>query len=321
MTRVAILDDYQGIALECGRWSDLPDDVEIDVYRDNIKDADALVERLGGYEVLVIMRERTLFPRELIERLPDLKLLITTSGRNRGVDLDACKDHGVLVCCTESGNAPTAELAWGMMLALALAKQITVEDRETRDGRWGVTPGIGLTGRTLGVMGLGKIGKKVAAVGLLFDMRVIAWSPNMTAELAAEVGAELVDKQTLLRESDFLTIHLGLGDSTRGLIGADDLALMKSSAYLINTSRGPIVDEAALIQAVTSGGIAGAGLDVFDVEPLPADHPLRSLPNSVITPHVGGFIRENYELWYQGAVEDIAAWLAGKPIRVLSGSA
>lgn len=315
MTRVAILDDYQGIALECGRWSDLPDSVHIDVYRDNIKDADALVERLGGYDVLVIMRERTLFPRELIERLPDLKLLVTTSGRNRGIDLEACKDHDVLVCCTESGNVVTAELTWGMILSLA--KQITVEDRATREGHWGVTPGIGLTDRTLGIMGLGRIGKKVAAIGVLFDMRVIAWSENLTAERAAEVGAELVDKETLLRESDFVTIHLGFGDRTRGLIGASDLALMKSSAYLINTSRGPIVDEAALIQAVTSGAIAGAGLDVFDIEPLPADHPLRSLPNSVITPHVGGFVRENYELWYQGAVEDIAAWLEGKPIRVV----
>jgi len=318
MTRIAILDDYQGIALDCARWSDLPDDVQIDVYRDNIKDIDALVERLGDYEVLVIMRERTLFSRELIERLSKLKLLVTTSGRNRGVDLDACKDNGVLVCCTESGHAPTTELAWGLLLSLS--RQIPTEDRATREGHWGVSMGFGLTGLTLGVMGLGKLGAKVAAVAPLFDMRVIAWSQNLTEARAAEVGVELVDKETLLRESDFLSIHLALSDRTVGIVGAEELSLMKPSAYLINTSRGPIVNEAALIAAVTDGTIAGAGLDVFDVEPLPKDHPLRSLPNSVITPHLGGFVKENYELWYQGAVEDIAAWLAGSPIRVLGGA-
>lgn len=318
MTRLAILDDYQGIALDCARWSDLPDSVQIDVYRDNIKDEDLLVERLADYEILVIMRERTPFPRSLIERLPNLRLLITTSGRNLAVDLEACKDHKVLVCCTESGNTPTAELAWGLLLALS--RQITVEDRATREGQWGVSTGIGLAGRTLGVLGLGRLGAKVAAVAPLFGMRVVAWSQNLSAQRAAEVGVELVDKETLLRESDFITIHLISSARTQGLIGAVELALMKPTAYLINTSRGPIVDEIALIDAVNSGQIAGAGLDVFDVEPLPTDHPLRQLPNSVITPHLGGFIRENYELWYQGAVEDVAAWLAGKPINILGGS-
>jgi phosphoglycerate dehydrogenase-like enzyme len=314
-TRIAILDDYQEIALASADWDRLPASATVDVFHDNIKDEDALVERLKPFDVLVIMRERTRFPRSLIERLPNLKLLVTTSVRNRAIDLDACADHGVVACHTEPGHTPTAELTWGLILALA--KWIPQEDRATRDGHWGVRVGVGLAGRTLGVIGLGKLGSAVARVGKLFDMRVIAWSQNLTDERAAEFGVERVDKDTLLRESDFVTLHVVLSDRTRGLIGAEDLARMKPTAFLVNTSRGPVVDEDALVEAVNKGTIAGAGLDVYGIEPLPGDHPIRSLPNSVILPHLGGFIAENYKLWYGGALEDVLAWLDGKPIRIM----
>lgn len=313
--RVAILDDYLGIALDSADWSRVQASAAVDVYHDNLKDQKALADRLSPYDVLVIMRERTPFPRSLLERLPKLKLLVTTSGRNRSIDLAACADRGVVACHTEGGHTPTAELTWALILALA--KRIPEEDRATREGRWGVRPGLGLAGRTLGVVGLGKLGSAVARIGKAFDMRVIAWSRNLTDARAREVGVERVDKETLLRESDFVTLHLVLSDRSRGLIGAADMARMKPTAYLINTSRGPLVDEDALAVAVNEGVIAGAGLDVFGIEPLPADHPLRTLPNSVVTPHVGGFVQENYRLWYGGAVEDILAWLDGAPIRVM----
>ncbi|MPY73735.1 MAG: D-2-hydroxyacid dehydrogenase family protein [Alphaproteobacteria bacterium] len=311
--RVAILDDYLGIALESADWSRVQASAAVDVYRDNLKDQKALADRLSPYDVLVIMRERTHFPRGLLERLPKLKLLVTTSSRNRSIDLAACADRGVVACHTEGGHTPT--MTWALILALA--KRILEEDRATREGHWGVRPGLGLAGRTLGVVGLGKLGSAVARIGKAFDMRVIAWSQNLTDARAREVGVERVDKDRLLRESDFVTLHLVLSDRTRGLIGAADMARMKPTAYLINTSRGPLVDEDALAVAVNEGVIAGAGLDVFGIEPLPADHPLRTLPNSVVTPHVGGFVQENYRLWYGGAVEDILAWLDGAPIRVM----
>lgn len=317
MTRIAILDDYQKIALDVADWGQLPDDVEIDVYHDHLTDAAALAERLLPYQVLVIMRERTAFPRALLEKLPNLELLVTTSVRNKSVDLDACADRGVTVCNTEPGPTPTAELTWALILSLA--KSVPAEDRATREGHWGVRVGIGLSGKVLGVVGLGKLGAKVAQIGRAFDMEVIAWSPNLSDERAAEIGVRRVAKDALMAQSDFVSVHVVLSERSRGLIGAADLARMKPTAYLINTARGPIVDEDALVEAVRDGAIAGAGLDVFGTEPLPPDDPLRTLPNSVITPHVGGFIDENYALWYGGAVEDIQAWLDGKPIRVLRG--
>jgi phosphoglycerate dehydrogenase-like enzyme len=315
MMRVGILDDYLGIALDSADWSRVQANAAVDVYRDNLKDRETLVERLHPYDVLVVMRERTPFPRGLIERLPKLKLLVTTSARNRSIDLAACADRGIVACHTEPGHTPTAELTWALILALA--KRIPEEDRATREGRWGTRPGLGLAGRTLGVVGLGKLGSTVARIGKAFDMRVIAWSQNLTDARAREVGVERVDKDRLLGESDFITLHVVLSDRTRGLIGAADMAKMKPTAYLINTSRGPVIDEEALVDAVRKGVIAGAGLDVFGIEPLPQDHPLRTLPNSVITPHLGGFVEENYRLWYGGAVENILAWLDGKPIRVM----
>ena len=318
MTRVAVLDDYLKVARQSADWDSLPGSATVDFYPDHLTDQAALVDRLMPYDVLVVMRERTPFPRTLVEKLPNLELLVSTSGRNKSIDLAACADHDVLVCHTELGHTPTAELTWGLILSLA--KGIPSEDRATRDGQWGVHMGIGLANRVLGLVGLGKLGAKVAQIGKLFDMQVIAWSQNLTDDRAAEVGVKRVSKEELFERSDFVSVHVVLSDRSRGLIGADDLARMKPTAYLINTARGPIVDEDALVDAVQKGAIAGAGLDVFGVEPLPADDPLRTLPNSVITPHVGGFVQENYELWYQGAVEDILAWLDGKPIRVLDPS-
>jgi len=262
------------------------------------------------------MRERTPFPRALIKTLPNLKLLITTSGRNKSIDLAACTDHDVLVCHTELGHTPTAELTWGLILSLA--KRIPTEDRGTREGHWGIEVADGLAGKVLGVIGLGKLGSKVAQIGKMFDMEIIAWSPNLTDERAQEIGARRVEKDELFSQSDYVSVHVVLSDRSRGLVGEEDLARMKPTAFLVNTARGPIVDEAALARAVQNGVIAGAGIDVFGTEPLPQGDPLRTLPNSVITPHIGGFTRENYDLWYGGALEDISAWLDGNPIRVLT---
>lgn len=316
MTRIALLDDYQNIALKSADWDSLPTDCSVDAYPDHLTDRAALTDRLQPYDVLVIMRERTPFPRALIETLPNLKLLITTSGRNKSIDIAACTDHDVLVCHTELGHTPTAELTWGLILGLA--KRIPTEDRGTREGHWGIEVADGLAGKVLGVIGLGKLGSKVAQIGKMFDMEIVAWSPNLTDERAQEIGARRVEKDDLFAQSDYVSVHVVLSDRSRGLVGEEDLARMKPTAFLINTARGPIVDEAALVRAVQNGVIAGAGIDVFGTEPLPEGDPLRTLPNSIITPHIGGFTRENYDLWYGGALEDIKAWLDGDPIRILT---
>jgi len=248
-------------------------------------------------------------------KLPRLKLLVTTGMRNASIDVGAAVGRGVIVCGTAGLPYPTAELAWGLILALA--RRIPIEDRATREGRWQVSCGLGLNGKTLGVIGLGGLGSRVAKVGRAFEMDVIAWSQNLTAARAAEVGATLVTKDELLARADVVSIHLVLGDRTRGLIGARELSRMKPTAFLVNTSRGPIVDEAALVTAVRQGTIAGAGLDVYDEEPLPLDHPLRNLPNTVITPHLGYVTEEGYRIFYGQALEDVKAWLADKPVREL----
>lgn len=315
MIRVAVLDDYLGIARTMADWSALPDEFAVDVFEDHLADEDAVARRLEPYQVIFALRERTPFPRSLIERLPNLRLLVTAGARNRAVDIQACNERQVPVCGTGTGAAPTAELTWGLILAVT--KGIVAEDRGVRDGKWGVGLGIQLEGRTLGVIGLGKLGSKVARIGLAMGMRVVAWSQNLTAERAAEVGVDKVALDELLSGADVVTIHTVLSSRTRGLLGARELGLMRPDAYLVNTSRGPIVDEAALIAVLQERRIAGAGLDVFDVEPLPPEHPFRWLPNIVVTPHLGGFIRENYRLWYSEAVEDIIAWHRGQPIRQL----
>ena len=315
MARVALLDDYQGVALGMADWKSLPTGTEVVVFKDHLADENALAARLADFDIIMALRERTPFPRTLLERLPKLKLLITAGMRNASIDMKAAAERGVLVCGTSGLPYPTAELAWGLILGLA--RRIPAEDRATREGRWQTSLGLGLNGKTLGVLGLGTLGSRVARVGRALEMKVLAWSQNLTAERAAAEDAMLVAKDDLLARSDFVSIHLVLSERTRGLVGARELGLMKRSAYLVNTSRGPIVDEAALIRALGDGTIAGAGLDVFDEEPLPRDHPFRRLPNIVITPHLGYVTEETYRIFYGQAVEDIKAYLDGTPLRVL----
>jgi phosphoglycerate dehydrogenase-like enzyme len=315
VTRVALLDDYQGVALRLADWGSLPPGMEVVAFRDHAATEDAVVARLADFDVVVAMRERTPFPRPVLARLPRLRLLVTTGMRNAAIDLRAAGDLGIVVSGTPGLPYPTAELAWGLILSLV--RHIPREDRATRAGAWQETVGTGLNGKTLGVLGLGTLGSRVARVGTAFEMDVLAWSQNLTAERAAAVGARWAPRDELLARADVVTIHLVLSDRTRGLIGARELDLMRPTAYLVNTSRGPIVDEAALIRALQAGAIAGAGLDVFDEEPLPAEHPLRRLPNTVITPHLGYVTEETYRVFYRGALEDVQAYLAGAPIRVL----
>lgn len=315
LNRLGILDDYQGVALSMGPWDKLPQDLKIKVFRDTIKDQEALVRRLSPFDALLIMRERTPFPRSLIERLPNLQLLITTAARNRAVDLAACAERGITVCGTPSFAHPTVDLTWGLILSLM--RHIPEQERALREGRWQVKLGNSLEGKTLGVIGLGNLGSRVARVGAAFGMRVIAWSQNLTEEKAAAAGAVKVDKATLLREADVVTLHLVLSERSRGIIGAGDLAQMKRSAVIVNTSRGPLIDQDALIAALKEGRIAGAGLDVYDEEPLPPGHPILSAPNTVLTPHLGYVTEENYRAYFQGAVEAVLGYLAGSPVREL----
>lgn len=315
MVRVAVLDDYQDVARKMTDWSVLPADVEVAVFRDHLTDQAAVARRLKDFDIVMAMRERTPFPRTLLEQLPRLRLLTTTGMRNAAIDMQAAADCHVLVCGTGGILYPTAELTWG--LVLSLLRHIPDEDQATRAGRWQVSMGLGLHGKTLGLMGLGRLGSEVARVGNAFQMDVIAWSQNLTAERAAERGATLVSKDELLARADILSIHLVLSARSRGLIGHQELNRMKPTAYVINTSRGPIVDEAALIAALQNGTIAGAGLDVFDEEPLPLDHPLRRTANTVITPHIGYVTEETYKVFFAETVENIQAFLKGAPVRVL----
>jgi len=315
-TRVAILDDYQNIAFQAADWSSLPSDVELTVFNEHIKGEQAVVDALADFDVVVAMRERTPFPATLIEKLPKLKLLVTTGMRNFAIDMEAARKRGLPVCGTALLPYPAFEHAWALILALF--KQIPREDRAMHEGGWQSGLAEGLRGKTLGIVGLGKLGSQVARVGVAFDMKVIAWSQNLSDKRTKECGAVKVDKDKLFAESDVVTIHLVLSDRTRGLVGRRELGLIKPSAYLVNTSRGPIVEEAALIEVLQKRAIAGAGIDVYDVEPLPRDHPLRKLDNAILTGHTAYVIRETYELAYGEAVENIRAWLEGKPIRLLN---
>ena len=317
MHSCAILDDYQNAALSVTDWGPLTGDVNVRVFNEHIEDREGLAKALADFEIIVAMRERTPFDAWLFDRLPKLKLLVTTGMRNASIDLEAAAKRGVAVCGTSGSVGTTAELAWGLILACA--RNITKEDALFHSGgKWQTTLGRGLNGKTLGIIGLGNLGARTAKVGLAFEMKVLAWSPRLTPERCAEVGvtpAETLDD--LLRASDIVSIHVTLNEKSRGLLGARELALMKPDAYLVNTSRGPIVDERALIAALKERRIAGAGLDVFDREPLPDDHPLRRLDNVVATPHLGYVTLESYRIFYGHAIEDIKAWMAGSPVRVL----
>ena len=316
MVRAAILDDYQNVAMGLADWSPIAKDVEIKVFNKPFGSQDEAIKALQGFAVVVGMRERTPFPRKVIEALPDLKLLITTGARNNSFDVKACSERGVTVCGTGGVGSPTTGIAFGLMLELT--RRIGFENARLKAGApWQTTIGRDLEGLTLGILGLGKLGQRSATAGKAFGMKTIAWSQNLTEEKAKAAGTDYVSKDDLFRNADFVTIHLVLSDRSRGLVSTKELGLMKKSAYLINTSRGPIVDEKALLATLQSKSIAGAGLDVFDIEPLPLDHPFRKMDNVVITPHLGYVSEQNYRKYFPDIVEAIRAWLDGKPVRVI----
>ncbi|KAA0125917.1 D-2-hydroxyacid dehydrogenase family protein [Methylobacterium sp. P1-11] len=312
-----MLDDYQQVALALADWARLSDRVTVSAIAQHIPDRDDLVARIAQAEILVIMRERTPFPAALLERLPRLELLVTSGMRNLAIDLAAARARNVVVCGTDSSPTPPTELTWALILSLA--RHVAPESGTLRaGGPWQSTIGTDLAGATLGILGLGKIGTRVAEIGRAFGMRVMAWSPNLDEARAAAAGVErAASKEALLEASDVVTIHLVLGDRTRGLLGSAELRHMRRDAFLVNTSRAPIVDQGALVRALEEGWIAGAGLDVFETEPLPADSPFRRLPNVLALPHLGYVSRNNYRTFFTQAVEDIEAWLAGAPIRRL----
>lgn len=313
-TRVVVLDDLEQVALGAADWPRLGPGVTVEVLREHL-DGDALVAALDGADVVVCMRERTPFPRALVERLPGLRLLVTTGARNAAIDLAACRDHDVVVCGTAGGSPAVVEHAWALILAAA--RDVPGRAASMRRGEWAPTAGFDLAGRTLGLVGLGRTGSAMAAIGAAFGMRVVAWSENLTDARAAECGAVRVGRTELFATSDVVSLHVLLSDRTRGLVGETELRAMKPTAWLVNTSRGPVVDEVALVTALRERWFAGAAVDVFGTEPLPADHPLRSLATTILTPHTGYVTIDTFRAWYADVVEDVAAWLAGSPVRVL----
>jgi D-3-phosphoglycerate dehydrogenase len=317
VTRIAILDDYQRVALKMADWSALPPDCEPVVFDRNLATEDEAARALADFDVVCLLRERMPMPRTLIERLPALKLIVVTGAHNRTLDLAAAKERGITVSHTRGGDSQyaTPELAWGLILSLM--RHIPQEHQRMRESGWQETVGTALHGQTLSILGLGRLGSRMASIGRAFGMELLAWSQNLTAERAEAAGATLVAKDELFARADVLTIHLVLGERSRGLVGAAELQRMKPSAVLINTSRGPIVDQAALIAALEARHIRGAGLDVYDREPLPVDHPLRRLGNVVLTPHLGYVTEGTYRMFYADTVEAIAAWRAGTPVRQL----
>jgi phosphoglycerate dehydrogenase-like enzyme len=304
---VAILDDYQNVALATADWSPVSAQADITVFTDHVADVDALVERLAPFDVLMVMRERTPLPRSVIERLPRLRMIASTGPQNASIDMAAAAESGVHVAHTGGTVAATVELTWALILGAA--RHLVTERQAVADGRWQTTVGRELDRRVLGVLGLGRIGARVARIGAAFGMDVVAWSTNLTADAAQEAGARYLPRKEFFAAADVLSIHLKLGERTRGLVGAAELSTMKSTALLVNTSRGPIVDEAALVEALQSGSIAGAALDVFDTEPLPADHPLRTSTNVLATPHIGYVADRPYRIFFRDAVNAIAEWL------------
>jgi phosphoglycerate dehydrogenase-like enzyme len=316
MIRVALLDDYQNVALEYADWRRLPDGVTVENFTAFIEGPDALAKALAPFHVVMALRERTAFPAALLKRLPALRMLATAGMRNAAIDVEAATELGIVVCGTGGGSVSTMELSWALILAAL--RHLPAEHAHMRDGRWQEHVGTGLAGKTLGLLGLGRIGAQMVPVATAFGMRTIAWSENLTPQRAAEAGAERVSKDDLLRQADVVSIHLKLSERSTGLLGARELALMKPTAWLVNTSRGPIVDEAALLDALERKAIGGAALDVYDVEPLPAKHPLRRMERVVLTPHVGYVTREVYDGFYGQTLENVQAYLAGTPTRVLN---
>ena len=314
---IGVLDDFQDVARGMAAWERLDGRVSVTFHTDNLRGA-ALVERLRPYTVLVAIRERTAFPRSLLAQLPNLRLIATTGMRNRGIDLAACAELGIVVSGTDTGSSPTAELAFGLILALS--RNIVAEDRSLRAGQWQTARlGTAVRGKTLGIVGLGRLGAQLAGYARAFGMELVAWSQNLTEAHAAEHGCRRVEKAELFQLADFVSLHLILSERSRGVVGAVELSQMRPDAFLVNTSRAGLVDQAALIAALQSGQIAGAGLDVFDEEPLPPDAAILSAPNTILTPHLGYATRESYQGYFPQVLEDIEAWLAGAPVRLLAG--
>jgi phosphoglycerate dehydrogenase-like enzyme len=305
--QVAVLDDYQNVALTMADWGPVTSRADVTVFTDHVADADELVGRLAPFDVIFVMRERTPLPRNVIERLPKLRMIASTGPFNASIDMDAAAEHGIHVGATGGTVASTVELTWALILGAS--RHLVAERRSVADGGWQLTVGRELDGRVLGVLGLGRIGARVARIGAAFGMDVVAWSQNLTADAAADAGARYLRRDEFFAAADVLTVHLKLSERSRGLIGAAELAAMKPTALLVNTSRGPLVDEPALIAALQSGAIAAAALDVFDTEPLPADHPLRTLPNVLATPHIGYVADRPYRIFYRDAVGAISTWL------------
>lgn len=314
--RVAILDDFTGVARTFADWSQVEAKAEITVFRDHLADAHALVNRLEPFDIVCVMRERTAFPRAVLERLPNLKLIVTSGMRNASIDVAAASERGVLVCGTDSVGFTTAEHAWAMLMAAA--RNIPQEEAALRRGVWQLGVGTTLRGRRLGILGLGKIGAQIAVFGKAFGMDVVAWSQNLTDERCREVGVTHVDKDELLRTSDFISIHLVLSDRTRDLIGAREFGLMKRTAILVNTSRGPIVNEGALLEALKNKRILRMALDVYDAEPLPKNHPILTFDNAVLAPHLGYVNDCNYRMFYPQEAEAVLAFLNGAPVRAIN---
>jgi phosphoglycerate dehydrogenase-like enzyme len=314
LVQVAVLDDYQGVALPSADWSPLNGKANITVFRDHLTDSTALVERLKPFNVLSVMRERTPLTRAILEQLPNLKLIASTGFRNASIDLAAANEHGITVCHTGYSAHGAMEMTWALILAML--RNIPAEFASVQKGQWQISVADDLQGKTIGIVGLGSIGARIANIAQAFGMNIVAWSQNLTPESAEKHGAQLVSKEELFRSADIVTIHLVLSSRTKGIIGTPEFARMKPTAYFVNTSRGPLVEEEALISALRSRAIAGAALDVYDLEPLPPSHPFRSLDRLLVTPHIGFVTKETYRIFYRDTVENIVAWLGGKPIRV-----
>ncbi len=305
--QIAILDDYQNVALTMADWSAVEERARITVFNDHLADTSQLLERLLPFNVICVMRERTPLNREILTQLPNLKLIVSTGKRNASLDTEACKELGIEVATTDYVESGAPELTWALLMALA--RKVVVESGNVRSGGWQTTVGVDLKGKTMGIVGLGRIGTQIAAYAKVFGMKVIAWSENLTEERAHRAGAELVSKERLFKAADFVSVHLILSDRSRGVIGVTELEWMKPTAFLINTSRGPLVDEQALIDLLAGKRIAGAALDVYATEPLPADHPLRTLDNVLTTPHIGYVTEDTYKVFYGDTVKAIEAWL------------
>jgi len=319
MKKVAVLDDYQNVALESADWTPLNGRAELTVYNDHVDDDERLIDRLEPFDAICVMRERTPLPGRILERLPNLRFISSTGARNASIDLPAARDLGIVVSTTGANGSGAPELTWALILAAA--RHIPTEVSSFQNGGWQSTVGLDLSGSTLGIIGLGRIGRQIAKVGQAFGMDVIAWSQNLTDDVAQTTGVRRVEKEVLLREADWVTLHLVVSARTTGIIGREELAMMKPTAWLVNTSRGPLIDEAALIDALDAKALAGAALDVFDSEPLPPDHRLRSRPNVIATPHLGFVTRKSYRRFYEDTVSNLLAWLNGAPIRSAEGSA